>query len=264
MHITCLIIDGQNDFCDPKGALSIPNGDKDMERLASMITKNASKIDEIRMTLDSHQPVHIAHPVCWVDENGNHPDIFTIISADEVNNGKWRAYNPADQKWQKEYVNHLANNQRYPLCIWPVHCLIGSWGWSIYPDLFDAIRAWQESQFAEVDFVTKGSNRLTEHYSAVKADVELNNDPSTSLNTRFIKALEDSDKILIAGQALSHCVANTIYDVANEFSDEQVKKFVLLEDASSSAAGFENLGQTFVDDMKKRGMEISTTDKFFN
>jgi nicotinamidase-related amidase len=77
-------------------------------------------------------------------------------------------------------------------------------------------------------------------------------------------ALKDGDEdILIAGEALSHCVANTIRDVASEFSDEQVKRFVFLEDASSSVPGFEELGTDFVTEMKAKGMQISTTEQYF-
>jgi hypothetical protein len=51
--------------------------------------------------------------------------------------------------------------------------------------------------------------------------------------------------------------------VANEFSADQVKKFVLLEDASSNVATFEGLGKQFVDDMVQKGMRVAKTDTFF-
>ena len=258
-----LIIDPQNDFCLPNGALSVPGADKDMERLAEMIKNNVEAIDSISVTLDSHHPVHIAHPIWWVDQNGNHPAPFTLINVDDVKNGTWRALNPGFQKRSEAYVKALADGGRYVLCIWPEHCLIGTPGAAVVDSLNEALRLW-EKEFAVVNMVTKGSNMFTEHYSAVKADVEDPEDVTTALNTKLVDLLRNSTgDILIAGEALSHCVANTIRDIAANFSDEQVKRFVLLEDACSNVTGFEALGNDFVTEMTGRGMRLSTTAQYF-
>jgi len=262
--IELLIIDPQFDFCDPKGALYVPGAEKDMERLAQMILKGKNKISDIRITMDSHRCLHIAHPIWWVDEKGNNPQPFTMIELSDVDgdNPKWRAANPGFQKRSVDYVKRLKSNGKYNLLIWPPHCLIGSNGHQVYKPLFDSLIEWEKG-FAAVDFVTKGVNMFTEHYSAVKADVEDPDDYSTRLNTGFIEKLKDADKILIAGEALSHCVASTVKDVAEEFGEDQIKKFVLLEDASSPVAGFEDLALDFVKEMTDRGMESAKTLDFF-
>ena len=258
-----IVIDPQNDFCLPTGALSVPGAYEDMERLAAMITKNVDNIDSINVTLDSHHPVHIAHPIWWVDQAGKHPAPFTLITVDDVATGKWRSYNPGFQKRSEAYVKALADGGRYVLCIWPEHCLIGTSGAAVVDVLNSALRTW-EKEFAVVKMVTKGSNMFTGHYSAVKADVEDPEDVTTSLNTKLVELLRDSTgDILIAGEALSHCVANTIRDIASKFTDEQVKRFVLLEDACSNVTGFEVLGQQFVTEMTARGMRLSTTTTYF-
>ncbi len=262
---TLLIIDPQNDFCDPSGALYVQGAENDMDRLGKMISGNLNLIEAIHVTLDSHQTVHIAHPIFWKNSKGEHPDPFTLITLDDVNNGTWSATQPSMQAHAKEYVQALADGGRYVLCIWNPHCLIGSTGHGVHPDLYPALLEW-ENKFKKVNFVTKGSNYLTEHYSAVKADVEIPGDPTTMLNTPIIEVLQKSTgDILIAGEALDFCIANTIRDIADEFSDDEVKRFVLLEDATSAvnAPGLEFLGQQFIDDMTKRGMCISTTDKYF-
>lgn len=263
--VTLFIIDPQVDFCDPTiGSLYVAGADKDMTRLSAMVRKNIGAIDDIHLTIDSHNLVHIAHAIWWVDQQGNHPGPFTLIDADSVRKGKWRCVNPGFQKRSLEYVETLEKNGRYVLCIWPNHCIIGSVGQTIVPELFSAVTEW-ENQFAIANKVTKGSNPFTEHYSAVRADVVDPEDAGTMLNERLIKALKNTGngKILIAGEALSHCVANTIRDVANEFSTDEVKKFVLLEDACSNVTGFEKMGQDFINDMVAKGMQISTTEKFF-
>jgi nicotinamidase-related amidase len=114
-----------------------------------------------------------------------------------------------------------------------------------------------------VNFVTKGSNVWTEHYSAVAADVVDPSDPSTQLNTDFVKVLMEADTIAIAGEASSHCVKNTVEGVADAFGDDNlISKLVLLKDATSPVPGFENLEEKFIKEMTARGMRVSTTVDF--
>lgn len=264
-----LIIDPQIDFCDPNGALYVKNAENDCARLAQFIERNLDGIDDIRVTLDSHQPVHIAHPICWVDDKGNHPNPFTLITVADVEgkNPKWKATNPGWHQRQIDYVKALEAGKRYVLVIWPPHCLIGTPGHAVLPTLQVALRKWQD-QFAMVDYVTKGSNPFTEHYSVVKADVVDPADPTTDINTSFIQRLQAADEILIAGQALSHCVANSVRDIANEFGDAHIKKLVLLEDASSPVGDlpgstmFADMAADFVKEMVGRGMRIARTTDF--
>ena len=262
MAVCLLIIDGQRDFCEG-GALPITGAAKDLERVAKMIENHGNDIEDIQLTLDSHFPLHIAHPLWWQDASGKHPEPFTLITKEDVEKSVWRPKNPAWNDWALEYTATLEKNNRYILCIWPPHCIIGSEGAAFQPVLYEAVSNWETKYFAIASRTTKGSNPFTEHYSAVKADCSRSDDPKTMLNARLIDTLKEYDTILIAGEALSHCVANTIKDVADEFNLDQVKKFVLLEDASSSVSGFEQQGQDFVNEMTVKGMQLSTTDKFF-
>lgn len=291
MNIELLIIDPQKDFCteveevagiEMKGALFVPGANEDMIRVAEMIDRIGPKLNDIHVTLDSHHYVDIAHPVFWVNSLGNHPNPFTIITASEVKNGEWRATNPAFQNRAayasafpnetprdgvEEYTAALEANGRYPLCIWPPHCLIASWGYSVHTRLYQSLLKW-EGDFAIVDYVTKGSNFWTEHYSAVQADVPDPQDPTTMLNNNLIDTLEKADIILLAGEARSHCLANTVRDIADNFGDENIQKMMLLKDATTDVADppgttmFTDMGEAFVKDLTTRGMQISTTTEF--
>lgn len=262
MKIHLVGIDVQNDFCDPKGALYVPGADEDASRLATMVCRLASKLDDIHLTLDSHRKVDIAHPIWWKDRSGAHPSPFTIISPEDVRAGTWMTTKPSLQGRSLQYLEDLKAANRYAHCVWPEHCLIGSWGYGIYPVLFDALQEW-ENRFALVDFVTKGSNVYTEHFSAVRAEVPDPSDPTTQLNARFIQTLEEADIILVAGQARSHCLANTVRDTVDAFSDPKyVEKIHLLTDATSDVPGFENLGEAFLAEMTAKGMKTATTTDF--
>lgn len=284
IKVEFLIIDPQNDFCHPNGSLFVPGAKEDSDRLAETLKRLRGKINDIHVTLDTHHYVDIAHPISWVDSSGTHPNPFTLISKEDVEKGVWKATNPQWQKRFLEYVTSLETNKRYLLCIWPPHCLIGSWGHNVIEPVYEELLIWEgkpqipdphfgsahsmvygddgKKYFAMVDYVTKGSNFWTEHYSAVQADVPDSTDTSTLLNTPLIQTLQDADLIPLSGQALSHCVANTVRDIANKFSDDNVKKLVLLTDTTSSVPGFENLGQEFLDEMIGRGMQTSKAADF--
>ncbi len=260
-RIELLIIDPQNDFCDPKGALYVQGAEQDAERLASLIRRIGDKIYDIHVTLDTHHYVCISHPIFWKNSAGDHPKPFTMITAEDVRKGTWTTTNPAFFQRAKAYVEELEKNARYALIIWNPHCLIGTWGHNVIPVIGDALLEWEKG-FSMVDYVTKGSNFWTEHYSAVQADVPDPDDPSTLLNTPLIKTLERADIIPISGQASSHCVAWTVTDIANNFGEESIKKMVLLKDTSSPVPGFEHLERDFIADLTSRGMKISNSVDF--
>jgi nicotinamidase/pyrazinamidase len=263
-RVHLLVIDPQNDFCDPKGSLFVGGADTDMkDRLPKMIRRLKGKIEDIHVTLDSHHLVHIAHPIFWKDSKGNHPNPFTLISVSDVEKGVWTTTQPSMYQRGLAYVKALEKNGRYVLCIWPPHCLIGSNGHNVVPELFETLKEW-EQEFAMVNFVTKGSNLFTEHYSAIVADVVDPSDPGTQINTSLINTLvNDADIVALCGEASSHCVANTVRDIVNNFGDKKyVNKLVLLTDAMSAVTGFESLSTQFLSDMKTAGVQMSTTTDF--
>jgi nicotinamidase-related amidase len=261
-----LIIDPQNDFCDPaRGSLFVPGADADMARLATFVERMRPHLDDIHVTLDSHHPIDIAHPAFWRDAQGKPPAPFTQIRFGDVEAGRFTPTLLATRTRALQYLHALEDGGRYPHTIWPPHCLIGSHGHNVVPALFDALRAWEETRFAVVDYVTKGSNLWTEHFSAVQAEVPDPADPDTQVNTRLVETLEAADVVLLAGEAGSHCVANTVRDIAARFRDPRfVKKLVLLADAMSPVPGFEGLQTAFVNDLKAMGMQVSSTTEYVN
>ncbi len=257
--IHLLVIDPQNDFCDPNGSLYVPGAEKDMSRLAKLIDTMRHRLSDIHVTLDSHRKVDISHPIWFKDSAGKHPDPFTVISADDLQSGRYTTTRPSGFARTKLYLEELEAAGRYPHVIWPYHCLIGDGGHNVWPNLATSIHAWEE-RFATADFVTKGSNPWTEHFSAVQAEVPDPSDPTTQINTHLIETLESADEIWLAGEALSHCLANTVRDIANKFADPSyIRKLVLLTDASSNVAGFEHYGEDFVRELLGKGMRTATT-----
>ena len=256
-----VIVDPQNDFTNPNGSLFVPGADKDIDRLTAFITTNLAKLHDIHVTLDSHHQFQIFHPLYWRDTAGKHPAPFTRITIDDIEKGVWTTTVPSHRNRALDYVKTLDAKGRYVLTIWPYHCLIGSWGTQVNETLFAALKEWEVASIGIVDFVTKGSNPYTEHYSAVKAEVPDPADPSTQLNQEFVSMLIDADQILFAGEALDYCVMNTLLDTADALGPDQAKKIKILRDCTSpidpnAVAGIEA-------EFNKRGIEFVTTHTIF-
>jgi len=269
--VRLLVIDPQQDFCNPNGSLSVPGADEDMVRLSSMIERLGKKLKRIVVSLDQHHERSIFHPMFWTDSTFNNPDPFTIITFQDVEEGNWSPVDLRERNESLRYLNALETDDpttgrkggRYPLCIWPYHCLIGTPGANIVGLLRTILGNWCMSFNRQIDYVSKGSNYRTEHYSIVKAEVYDPTDPSTGLNTALIQTLEEADIIAIAGEARSHCVANTVRDIMDNFGDvKYISKLWLLNDATSDVPGFEAMGQEFITEFIDRGGNQIATDDF--
>jgi len=258
-----LIIDPQNDFCDiPGAALPVVGANDDMIRLAALIDRIGPKLDDIHVTLDSHRLIDVAHPIWWVNTRGERPAPFTIISADDIANGIWTTRNPAFRERTLNYARKLEAAGKYQICVWPPHCLIGTVGHNVHAVLNEALQRWSDNEYAMVDYVTKGSNPWTEHYGALLAEVPDPDDPGTALNTGFLDIIMEADMVLVAGEALSHCVKETVTQIADNIGSEQVKKFHILTDCTSPVPAvpggpdFPAIAKAWLRDMEKRGMRL--------
>lgn len=272
--IQLLIIDPQNDFCDlpadwrpidpvtgaaTSPALPVAGAHADMLRLAKLIREGASGISAIGVTLDSHHRFDIAHPTFWKTGAGETVGPFTPITAAQVRKGD---YVPKDLSMLPKalaYVDELEKRGRYTLMVWPVHCEIGSWGHNVHPAVKAAYNHWEDSRLAMVQKISKGSNPWTEHYSALQAEVPDEEDPATQLNTALIASLDQSELLVIAGEASSHCVKATTEHIVDNLPSGRSDKVVLLTDCMSPVGGFEVQHQAFLDDMVRRGVVLSTS-----
>lgn len=275
--IHLLIIDPQYDFMDNSdSALAVPNGNRDMDRVALLLKKHRRKIDDVKVTLDSHQAFHIAHPIFWVNNKGEHPAaMVTVIRHDDVVNGIWNPTVPALRKHALWYTKELERKGNYLHTIWNPHCLIGTPGHNVQANLNDALQEWATQETALINYVTKGSNYLVEHFGGLEAEVPLNDDPGTQLNTDLLKSLQEADEIPVAGEAFSHCVKATVSQIVANIGAEHVRKLHLLTDCMTcipkitgpkgeTIIDFPSITAAWVKDMEKLGLTVTTSERFFN
>ena len=85
----------------------------------------------------------------------------------------------------------------------------------------------------------------------------------TATQRELVQKVMEADIILMAGEAGSHCLANTVRDADSHFADSSfIKKLVLLTDATSPVPSCEALQEQFIKDMTAKGMQTDTTTNF--
>lgn len=264
-----LVIDPQNDFCDiPSHVLTVANpalpvkgAYNDMTRLSQLFS--TVDFQDVFVTLDTHEIYDIAHPTWWINNKGKNPAPFTLISFEDVQNKVWFPVDERNMNHALEYTLSLKKNQRYNLIIWPEHCIKNTWGHKVVDVLMSSLVMWEQKNNKTVNYINKGMNPNTEHYSALKAEFEIRTDNHTLLNIDLLDKLVKNEKLIIAGEALSHCVASTVYDLLGNIDKEYYSNIYFLTDCSSPVQGYEENATIFIEKIKSMGVNlIKSVDLF--
>jgi nicotinamidase-related amidase len=234
-HRICLVVvDAQNTFCTPGFELFVPGAPDDNRRLCEFVYRNLGAITTIVPTLDTHRAFQIFHPAWLVDADGRHPPPYTLVSAEDVARGVWRAADPAQQEHLLLYVRSLEAGGRYRLTVWPYHAMLGGIGHALVSAVDEAVFFHGTARRSQPAFEIKGDNPLTEHYSVLGPEVTRGiwGEEIGKRNVRLLEELLGYDVIVIAGQAKSHCVAWTIDDLLGD-ARVLAERVYLLEDCTS-------------------------------
>jgi nicotinamidase/pyrazinamidase len=107
--------------------------------------------------------------------------------------------------------------------------------------------------------VLKGQNCLTEMYSALAADVPVSKE--TAFNEELLRSLQTTDRLIVCGQAMSHCVNFTVRDIVKKWPQDQTHRINLLTDCASAVPGFQDAASLFQTDMKEAGVQLKTASQ---
>lgn len=233
LGVQLLLIDMQVSFCHERGSLHVPGATEDVRRVIEFIYRNAERISQITCTLDSHYPFQIFHALWWIGADGKHPPPFTIITAADVDAGRWRPLR--DEEWSRAYVHRLEDEAKKQLTIWPYHAQIGSIGHSLDPELWSAIFWHSVARQSQPTWWRKGSIPRTEHYSILRPEIHVPGDPRGGLNSDFVDMIDEYDYVVIAGEAASHCVLESVADMIEVFRHmpEKLERIFILRDCMS-------------------------------
>lgn len=269
-RIALMIIDMQIDFCHKHGTLYVPGAEEDIQRLIQFILREIEKITSTFASLDSHLLFQIFYRTWWQLENNQKPDLFTEIYKDSPSNKHALAKSISDGDikplvdplWSIDYAETLMNQANKPLCIWPYHTMLGTPGQALDPVLYEILALHAFARKTQLNFLQKGQIPQTEMYGVLSPEVKIPKHKQGGFNTDFLTMLMKHDKVIIAGQAKSHCVLASIYQIYEYFKNdkETLKKVFILEDCMSSVQhptiDFEKIAQDAFDTFRNSGINI--------
>lgn len=270
-RIEIMMIDNQIDFISPQGGLPVAGAVDDTERLCRFIYRFMPQISRIRYTLDWHTYNHIFFPSAWVygkdfsDENGTHKKGehvltgATVITSEGIREGKYETILPNRTK-ALEYVKRVEAGGE-ELRIWDYHCLENSKGAALEGELDKIVQ--YHSCIREIKPMAyyKGQDQYSEQYGAIEAEYS----PTNEIRKDILNVFVDPSlvKIYLAGQAKSHCFLRTLQQVVRHFANRPdiLSKIVVLEDCMSCIAGFEQVTEEKLEEIKKMGVTfVKSTD----
>jgi nicotinamidase-related amidase len=265
-------IDCQVGFCIPGASLFVPGAVEDMQRTLAWLYRHVEKITSLVFSLDTHRVFQIFHPGWWTNQHGQHPAPFTPITVADVRSGAWKP--TAHQAECLEYCQKLEANGKYVLTIWPYHVLLGGVSHTLVPALMEAAIFHSLVRQQQAHFEIKGMHTLTENYSVLSPEVqELGGKVLGGFNEPLFQMLLEYDRVYVFGQAKSHCVRATLYDLRDHLQamdPELTDKIWILADAMSPVPppplqplppelDFPRLAEEALDDLRQAGMHVVTT-----
>jgi len=252
VRIALLAVDVQNTFCIPGfelyvGGRSGTGAVDDNRRLCKFLYRNLGEITQIFPSLDTHHAMQVFHAIWLVDEHGNHPDPYTLVSAQDVATGRWQMNAAVAEalgidvdyadRHLAYYTRRLAEGGKYDLTIWPYHAMLGGIGHALVSAVEEAVFFHGLARYSNPEFQVKGDNPLTEHYSLLGPEVTEGPDGDRlgGKNAKLIEKLLTFDAVVVAGQAKSHCLAWTIDDLLGDedVREQLAERTYLLEDCTS-------------------------------
>ena len=191
--------------------------------------------------------MQVFHAIWLVDERGDHPAPYTLVSAEDVATGRWRLNSAVAEalgididyaeRHLAYYTRRLAEGGKYDLTVWPYHAMLGGIGHALVSAVEEAIFFHGLALYSSPDFQVKGDNPLTEHYSLLGPEVTEGPDGDRlgGKNTELIEKLLTFDAVVVAGQAKSHCLAWSIDDLLDDedVRERLAERTYLLEDCTS-------------------------------
>ena len=252
-----ICIDVQKDFMD-NGALGVPGANEDVIRLTQFIYDNMDNLSRIVASIDTHSPHQIFHPCWWIDENGNNPNPFTLITLADLDAGTWKPV--IKPKESREYVEGLERNAKKNLCIWPYHCIQGTTGCSLENQFSNMMYFHSVVKKSVPQRLVKGFDPMTESYGVFKPEFDKKN----YINIDFLNALEKYDKIIMAGEARDYCVYESLKQILDFYSNksEILKKIYILEDCMSSIQDIKIADKMYNDLQKQYKFNLVKSTEF--
>ena len=201
--IALIIVDVQNDFV-PGGALAVPGGNE----VIPAINRLSPTYEIVFATRDFHPADHVSFA-------SNHPG---------------------------HQIGEVLDVNGSPQVMWPDHCVAGTLGSELHPDL--------DTSYVD-RVVPKGTRRDVDSYSAFY-------DNNHEIATALVGYLRDANtrEVVLCGLALDYCVRYTALDALGEGL-----KVTLVTDATRAVNLDPEDGERTLRELAAAGVRLATTDE---
>ena len=170
-----IVVDVQEDFCEPNGSLAVTGG-RGLASLWNQLLASEEYVCKIA-TRDSHPRDHISFA-------SQHPGAQPFTSTHTIQNPK------------------NADEPAFTTTLWPDHCIVGTSGHDLIPEL--------DQQYV-THYVGKGKDKRVEEYSGFGAPFR---NPSIPTDLHDILKKSNVDQVDVVGLAFDYCVKHTAIDAA--------------------------------------------------
>ena len=259
-------VDFQYCFKDGVGSLGVPGFAEDVERTKNWLYNNFNSVTRVMLTGDEHIKEQIFFPSWWRDKAGKEPAPYTVITHDDVVNGKWV---PVKDKqvfikerggmvaYCEEYVRRLGGNT-----IWPYHATEEDLDADIDAGLLAMVYFHGKCRKNEPLIIKKGQDPWSEMFSFVKPEWSLDE----ALNKTAINEMKKYNIVIFTGEAASHCAGKSVLHTAEIFAEIPKKErphIVVFKDCMSPISGFEAQTQELYEELQKKYGVIVTDSTSF-
>jgi nicotinamidase/pyrazinamidase len=163
-------------------------------------------------------------------------EVVPVINREIELAGAARATVVYTQDWHPESTPHFAKDGG----IWPVHCVMGTWGAEFHPQLH-----------VEGEVVRKGSGGEDGYSGFSTRDPESGEERSTELEDLLRQ--RGIRKVVVGGLATDYCVKETVIDAA-----ERGFQVALLAEAVRAVELEPGDGQRSMEDIQRAGATIAS------
>jgi nicotinamidase-related amidase len=242
-----IAIDNQSDFTDEHGSLTVyPGSKRDIENLTRFIYNNLEKLTDIMCSIDTHYTLQIFFTPFWEDEFGNNPAPYTMITYKDVQDGKWKPVFGQPSK-ALQCLKSLDENGKVGVLVWPLHCIVGTKGFNLENQFAAMVHFHSAVRRSRPQFIFKGTDIYSEQYGIIEPCYN----PTNTCNWQVLNAIANIqsngnaaanyDKVIIAGEAASHCVLESTEQILRHFAGRQdiLDRIIVLEDCTTPVGGFE-------------------------
>ena len=148
------------------------------------------------------------------------------------------------------------------LCIWPYHCIQGTTGAALENQFANMVYFHTIARDSHVKTLVKGTQCQTEFYGIIRPE----HDPENKyINMDILNDIENSDKVIIAGEAMDYCVYESLRQILDYFKDRDdiAAKIYVLEDCMSSIQDRAAANKMYQELQSRHKIHIvRSTDKF--